>query len=413
MHPRNSIIKIFSTFLQFEADSFVGWATDARLRRSMQICIDRNPQNIDKSDKSDKSDKFDRLAEQENFWALYWYRIWQSQSKTIAQSHLSAYLQETCYWNACKAAQNFTSNQYKLSDCFQVAIANIDKVLKGFNPDRGFGFKAYARAIFSTAIRDTLRQRHEVDICSTWGLLRKISQRRLSESLLISGLSPQVVNNYVIAWNCFKTLYVPQPGSATRQLPRPDAETWKAIAKDYNNKSPSQSQVDPNTLESWLLKSAVSVRNYLYPNVTSVNVPTGEGDSNELLDYLSDRRESLLSEMITEEEENNRKSQQLEVSAVLKRTIENFETQTREILVLYYSQGLTQQQIARQLQIKQYTISRRMTKAKELLVRSLTKWSQEHLHISVNSDLLKNNGTVIEEWLQQYYHQSFDRQSFN
>ena len=398
MHPRNSVIKIFSTFLQFDADSFSGWATDARLHRSMRNCINQNSH----------ADRVDKIAEQEEFWAMYWYRMWQGQSASLARSHLSAFLQETCYWIAYKAVQSFASTQYKLSDCFQIAIANIDKVLRGFNSERGFGLKAYARAIFGSAIRDTLRQRHEVDICSDWGLLRKISQKRLSESLLASGLSPQMVDNYVKAWNCFKTLYVPEPGNSSRQLKKPEPETWKAIAKDYN-KSQSQSQVDPQILESWLKKSALSVRNYLYPNITSVNTPTAEGSSTELLDYLpDDTRESLISEMVTQEEQDIRKSQQLEVGRVLRTTVENLETQTREILVLYYSQGLTQQQIARQLQIKQYTISRRLTKAKNLLARSLTKWSQEHLHISVNSDLLKNNSTVIEEWLQQYYDQSIN-----
>ncbi|MDJ0695571.1 sigma-70 family RNA polymerase sigma factor [Mastigocoleus sp. MO_188.B34] len=405
MHPRNSIVKIFSTFLQFDADSFSGWATDARLRRSIQNCIDKNSQIANGSDE---------LAEQENFWANYWYRIWQKNSARLAKSHLSAYLQETCYWIAHRTVQSFASSQYKLSDCFQVAIASVDKVLKGFNPERSSGFKAYAKAIFSSAIRDTLRQRHEVDICSTWGLLRKVSQKRLSESLINSGLSPEVVNNHIMAWNSFKKLYVPQPGKPTRQLQKPDPETLKAIAEDYNSQiqflqikaSQTQSQIDPQTLENWLLRCAVSVRNYLYPNITSANTPTGEGDTTEYLDYIPDERDLFISQMIDKEEEENRKYQQSEVSGVLKAAIEGLNQQTQEILVLYYSQGLTQQQIAQELQIKQYTISRRLTKAKEVLIRSLSQWSQENLHISVNSDLLKTNSTVIEEWLEQHYQQS-------
>ncbi len=415
MHPRNSIVKIFSTFLQFDADSFSGWATDARLRRSIQNCIDKNSQIANGSDE---------LAEQENFWAHYWYKIWQEDSARLAKSHLSAYLQETCYWIAHRTVQSFASSQYKLSDCFQVAIASVDKVLKGFNPERSSGFKAYAKAIFSSAIRDTLRQRHEVDICSTWGLLRKVSQKRLSESLINSGLSPEAADNHIMAWNSFKKLYVPQPGKPTRQLQKPDPETLKAIAEDYNSQiqflqikasqtqssqtqsSQTQSQIDPQTLENWLLRCAVSVRNYLYPNITSANTPTGEGDTTEYLDYIQDERDLFISQMIDKEEEENRKSQQLEVSGVLKVAIEGLNQQTQEILVLYYSQGLTQQQIAQELQIKQYTISRRLTKAKEILIRSLSQWSQENLHISVNSDLLKTNSIVIEEWLEQHYQQS-------
>ncbi len=403
MHPRNSIIQIFSTFLQFDADSFSRWATDPRLRRSMQNCINQNPQIANSSDE---------LPEQENFWSTYWYKIWQSRStilvQRLAQSHLSAYLQESCYWIAHRTVQSFTSNQYKLPDCFQVAIANIDKVLKGFNPERGSGLKSYAKVIFSSVIRDTLRQRHEVDICSTWGLLRKVSQKRLSESLLIFGLSSEVIDNYVRAWNCFRKLYVPQPGYSTRKLQKPDAETLKAIVEEYNKNLQTQSTIDTKKLEAWLVESARAVRDYLYPNVTSANTPTGDGESSEYLDFFADKRESFISEIIGQEEDKKRKSQQSEVNEVLKATVENLNPQIQEILVLYYSQKLTQQQIAQQLQIRQYTISRRVTKAKEVLALSLTKWSQERLHISVNSDLLKTNTTIIDEWLEQYYHQSLN-----
>jgi len=44
MHPRQSIIEIFSTFLQFEGDRFHNWATDARLRRSSIIPLPILPQ---------------------------------------------------------------------------------------------------------------------------------------------------------------------------------------------------------------------------------------------------------------------------------------------------------------------------------------------------------------------------------
>ena len=79
------------------------------------------------------------------------------------------------------------------------------------------------------------------------------------------------------------------------------------------------------------------------------------------------------------------------------------EPQAQEILQLYYVKGLTQQEIAKQQQIQQYTVSRRLTKARELLLRSLAKWSEDTLHISVTSDILKSCSAMMEEWLQDYY----------
>ncbi len=387
MYPRTQIIEIFSTFLQFAGDRVGGWVMDGRLRRSMEQQLEKLSQESSQS-----------------FWVAYWHKKLQSaDSNHLPKQHLSAYLQEPCFWSARKTADTFSSTQYNFCDFFQIAIANIDKVLKGFDPDKGFVLKNYASAIFASVIRDTLRQRHEIDICSDWGLLRKISQKRLAESLqTVGGLSPDTVTAYITAWNCFKSLYVPQQAHNTRQLVRPDDNTWQAIAQAYQNQT--HSSIDPKILEAWLLKSAQVARKYLYPDVASINVSGSDPDSQEWVDNIPSRGgESLLGEMITQEEQQTRNAQQSEINTVLATAATQLEPQAQEILKLYYTQGLKQQEIAEQLQIKQYTISRRLTKARETLLRVLAKWSQQKLHISVNSDILKGMSAVMEEWLQNYY----------
>jgi len=384
MHPRNNIVEIFSTFLQFDADRFRGWTTDAKLRRSMHGCIEQIPQETS-----------------DNFWALYWYKIWSSQSNRIAKEHLLAYLQECCYWASAKAANTFASIQYNLSDCFQIAIAKFDKVLKGFDVDSGYRLKSYASASFGSTIRDTLRQRHEVDICSVWGLLRKTSQKRLIESLRALGLPEDTITNHVIVWNCFKTVYVPAQSSSTRQLPRPDEKTWSAISQAYGLQT--SSTIDIQAIEAILLNCAAAIRKYLYPTVTSVDVPIGGEDSFSYLDNLAGNEESLLNQIIATEEEQTKVSQQSEINTVLASAIAQLDTQSQQILQLYYAEGLTQQQVAKQLEVKQYTVSRRLSKTKQTLLRSFAKWSQEKMHISLTSDLLETTSTVMEEWLQSYY----------
>lgn len=397
MQPRQSIIEEFSTFVQFEADRFSGWATDAKLRRSMQSCISRSPQP----------------ETSENFWALYWYKVWQSQPASLGRLHLSAYLQEACYWVSHKTtAAGFASTQYTVSDCFQVAIAQVDKILKGFNPNQGFTLKNYAGAIFSNLIRENLRQRQEVDICTPWALLRKISQKRLVESLQSAGLTSQTIAGYVLAWNCFTTIYIPKQATATRKLSKPDSATWEAIASLYNTQRhqqlhPPGPECKPETLEKWLLSCASAARAYLYPNLTSINTPKEGQESGELLDNLpAAGSESLLTEIIAQEEEQTRHSQQTQINAVLVAAVAQLEPQAQELLQLYYSQELTQQQMAQQLDMKQYTVSRRLTKTRESLLLTLAQWSRDTLHISLTSDVLKNITIVLEEWLKDHYTQA-------
>ncbi|MBE9208766.1 sigma-70 family RNA polymerase sigma factor [Nostoc sp. LEGE 06077] len=385
MQPRQSIIETFSTFVQFDGDRFSRWATESRLRRSIQGCLQQIPKE-----------------NSEYFWVLYWYKFCQdSAAASLAKQHLTAYLQEPCYWTSQKTAAGFASNQFKLSDCFQIAIAQVERVLKGFNPSQSSSLKNYASLIFSTAIRETLRQRQEVDICSDWGLLRKTSQKRWEESLQNAGLSPETIRAYILAGNAFKTLYVPTKASNSRQLSRPDDSTWDAIAKFYN--SQSTQPANPETLEKWLLSTAKAVRKYLYPTPDSLNVSKGGDDGFELLDNLPGTQESLINEIVAQEEAQARTQQQGEINQVLTTAIAQLEEQLQEILQLYYAQQLNQDAIAKQLDMKQYTVSRRLTKAKEILLRSLANWCKDSLHISVTSDLLKSMSAVMEEWLQNYY----------
>lgn len=401
MRPRQSVTEIFSTFLQFDADRFGGWATEPKLRRSMQSLARLVQPETGASGPP---------ARAENFWVLYWYKIWQTQPTGLAREHLSAYLQEVCYWSAQKAIASFASVQYSLSDCFQMAIARFDKVLKGFNPTQGFGLKNYAGATFGSMIKDVLRQRQEVDLCTNWALLRKLSQKRLVEALQNEGLTSETIANHVLVWTCFRTAYVPVHATGTRKLPRPDRATWEAIADLYNTERHSQlyppgPACSPETLEKRLTACAKAARSYLYPTLTSINKPKLGSESGEILDDLVGK-ESLLSEIITQEEEQARQTQQTQLNAVLVAALAQLDSQSEKLLQLYYGQELTQQQIAAELEMKQYTVSRRLTKVRGTLLMTLAQWSQKTLHISLSSDLLKYTSAVLDEWLASHYSHS-------
>ncbi len=394
MRSRSSSLEAFSTFLQFEDDLPRTWAIDGRLQRSMQRAL----QQIESQDPTLRTAKTDR------FWALYWHKKWNTQDSTQPRNlpfeHLSAYLQESCFWCVNRMRSQFSNTQYTLSDCFQIAIVRVQKILQGFDSQQGFGLTNYASTVFGTALRDALRQKQEVDICSNWSLLRKTSQKRVNEALYHAGLSPQTIAQYSIAWQTFKALYVPTQTSGTRQLPRPDDDTWQQITTEYNQQNPT-AKTDSATLEQWLNKTAQALRNYLNPGVVSINAPKPGQDEGEWQDTLteSDEPDSLLATLIADEEHQARLDQRSQLETVLDQAIAQCDAELRSILQLYYGTDLTQQQIATQLNIKQYTISRRLTKAKETLLKHLVTWSQDDLHISLTPDVLQTMGSLLDDWL--------------
>ena len=395
MLPRQDIVQTFSTFIQFDYDRFSSWATDSRLRRSMRQCVAKISQE-----------------NSENFWALYWHKIWQAQPEGLAKNHLAAYLQEVCFWSAHKTISGFNSSQYGVADCFQVAIAGIDKVLKGFDNEKGFNLRSYASITFSNLIRELLRQKREIDICSDWSLLRKLSQKRLTEALENAGLAEDVIESYILAWNCLKTIYVPERASSTRKLPKPDRETWVAIAELYNQergttlKSPG-TPATPESLEKSMLACVKAARAYLFPNVTSINRPKPGYDSGEIVDSLvGEVDDSLLTEMIVGEEAEQRTQQQSDINQFLTKAVTALKSEDQKLLELYYAQQLKQADIAQALGTQQYNVSRKLSRVRKSLLKSLAQWSKETMHISLTSDVLKGISSLLEEWLAGYYDNS-------
>lgn len=396
MQPRTALLAIFSTFLQFETDHVHTWASDSKLRRSMQI-------QLEQSQQGNLSAKF---------WSLYWHKLWRAESQPDSQKvsagHLSAYLQETCYWTAQKTATRFSSSRYGVSDYFQIAMAQLDKILKGFNSDQGFNLQNYASATFASLMRETLRQRREIDICSDWALLRKLSQKRLVEALKNNGAPQETIDRYVLAWTSFKAIYVPQQATGTQKLEKPAAEVWVAIATQYNQERtqllPNATAITVADLEAILMTCAKAARAYLYPAQISINTPRPGQDAGEFLDQLPNTEQaSLLEEMIATETIQTRQNQHQQIGKVLTAAIQDLDQPSQSLLQLYYSQAYTQQQIAEKLEMKQYTISRRLTKLRKTLLTALATWSQDTLHISPDSDVLKAMSSSLEEWLTGHY----------
>lgn len=386
MQLRQRIIEIFSTFAQFMNDRFSGWAIDPQLQRSMQREIDQTK-------------KLEATHLGEAFWSLHWYRLYQSQQSDFAVGHLAAYLQETCYWAAHRM---MTMNGLEqLPDYFQLAIATLPKVLQSYCSEQGASLKTYALLSFSNTVRDRSRQQQGASRRTDWGLLRKVSQKCLIEALQASGRSPETIAQYRIAWTSFKALYAPT--TANRQLTTPNANTWKAIAQLYDRQSASNSQTDTETLESWLKDCAKQVRAYLCPPITSLNVKKFEDGLDELQDDLSDRSDTPMAALIDWEEIHERQTQTLQVSQILNHALEQLDPQQKTLLALYYGQRLTQQQIAQQLEVKQYTVSRRLSSTKEILLKAIAQWSQETLHIQLTSPAVQQMSLVLEEWLQVQY----------
>jgi RNA polymerase sigma factor (sigma-70 family) len=327
----------------------------------------------------------------------------------LAYSHLCAYLQEACYWAARKSALN-SSGHSSISDFFQIAIAHVGKILKAFNPEHSSHLKSYAELSFERIIRDVLRVRRETDICSDVALLHKVSRRRLIKSLQNLGLNNQNIKSYVLAWECFEELYT-SGNTEIRQRRKPDIAVWEAITKLYNTqlltRGVDSPAINSSTIEKWLLSSAQAIRNFLYPKFVSADTPLKDDGDASLLDMLPGNvQNSLLAQMVEQEEAASFKNQQSQLNEVLNQAIAALDSKSQQLLQVYYSQQFTQTEIAKQLEIKQYKVSRLLSSIRKSLLKNLIQWSEETLHISLTSDVIASINISLEEWLKFHYSQT-------
>ncbi|NJN49435.1 MAG: sigma-70 family RNA polymerase sigma factor [Alkalinema sp. RL_2_19] len=319
MRARDQPVDLFATFAILDGDYFQRWMRDPRLDRNMQRCLAELP---------DVS---------EAIWANYWHEHWPQHP--LAMSHLTAYLQEPCYWVAQQIGQRLRLTSYSIADYFQMNNSEIRRVLKAYSSDRGNSLKSYASVILSNALKDQLRQRKAADICSNWSLLRKISKKRLREALDRAGVMEPEASQYEFAWVCFKEIY--QPINQRGECGDADATQWAAIAERYNTNRQSQLNrtapaLSAQAIETKLNQLCCWIREYLYPAIDSLNRTKVGQETGELQDDLTDSEmPSLLDAAIQQEEVVQRQSQRSQIHTVLVESVLRLPPELGEILQLF------------------------------------------------------------------------------
>ena len=391
---RITVTEMFFTFIKLKAGRFGEWIIDPKLRRNMQTCLERHP---------DKSDS-------ERFWVRHWHGLWKEQPSEPAdlpRMHLFAYLQEPMYWAAGKMINKLTNSQRHLEDYFQDSTRYLQAVLNKFDPNVG-NLKSFAGVAFLNSLRDDVRRKSEASLSTIWALLRKVGKKRLVEALQQGGFSKLLIDQYCLAWRCFKEIYVPTQQGGTHRLPEPTCEQWEEIANLYNqersNLSPPSSACNAIKIKQWLIRVEGIVRTDLYPTTGSLTV-AADGDSSGEID-LPDQHGSLFDLLFEAEDEQNRQEQQTQIYQVLVTTIDSLDPEWKQILKLYYCDDLTLQQIAARLEKPYAWVQRRVARSQKRLLEALVEWGQAiaeslgEVNIPLESDQVRHKGAVLEEWLE-------------
>ncbi|MDJ0706969.1 MAG: sigma-70 family RNA polymerase sigma factor [Leptolyngbyaceae cyanobacterium MO_188.B28] len=113
--------------------------------------------------------------------------------------------------------------------------------------------------------------------------------------------------------------------------------------------------------------------------------------------------DAVIELIIAQEEAQEKNILKVQLQQTLISALSQLDRQTQQLLELYYARGVSQRDIAEQMELKQYTVSRRLSKSREKLIAAILKWSQTQLQISLHSEQAGSVSKLLEEWLSIYY----------
>lgn len=393
MRPRKQLMEKFSSFLLIDSVSQQRWTTSAPLLRSLKQA----------------GLTFETLPEEEQFWTCYWYGCWEKAPRSVAIEHLCAFLQEACYWSVRSLYDTFKAGQFQLADLFQIAISHFEYVLRKFNQQNSFDLSTYARYKFKHIAIDKLRQQKEIDVCSPWSLLQKLSAKQVRETLNSLGINAVEASQRLQMWHLYKAFWATVKADKSQHLSRPTPDILQNIAKTYSDLQSQQAGISALTLDSQkverdLLEIAQAARDYLYPKAMSLNVKLGDEEFAEHQDLIADTTHDLSWTAIVQQETLVQQTeQQQQVKAILVQGLAQLSDSDQLLLERYYSQDATQQAIAQELGLKQYQIARHLSRIRRCLLKKLVAWATESMHISPDSIVVNNMDDVLKVWLQTHF----------
>lgn len=401
MNKRVNVVQIFCTFLSFSASSqktTCQWVVEAKLERNIQKQLQMHSEQT------------------VEFWVRYFIEIIQGTSqnqtrtasenkqKLIAEEHLSAYLQEACYWAAYKIQKQFCSIHYKysLEDFFQIGnllVSVPDKLVKNFNLEYQNSLENYAMVAIYRFIRNEIYT-HDIEAkrekYSDYGLLKDLSNKELKEALASQGISTNQLDLYCLARQCFDIICQPQQRHGNCKLEPPKPEDLIQVVDLYNQQINQlkllKTSVNINKIQEMLSTCILAARNYRTKRMLLL-----KSDN-----IFSDPTPTPWNTLIQIEERE-------QIESIIENTFIDVPDVGQTMFKLWLGLNMTQTEIATALKNnypelqKQYQVARKLSKYnKDFLKSFIQKWNQLNPEILLNEkkiEMIQNN---LNECLQVY-----------
>jgi hypothetical protein len=327
-------------------------------------------------------------------------------SPSNARNHLSAYLQEACFWAAQKAYHRFKllQHKYSLEDYFQMANTGVnppEKLFHNFNFEHsqtnieGYAKTAIVRIIGNTIYKQNIEAKR--DKFSDFGLLKDLSNRELREALIDKGLNSAQINFHYLVWQCFDEIIQPNHSQGSSSLETLNEQDLQQIFNYYNLRLQRIDVTAVATSKGKVKEMLATCIQAARDSRTKRFIPLDNSDN------ISDSKPTPLDLAIEEEERE-------QVQSLVAKLFEEMPEMGQTLLKLWQGLNLTQTEMARVLEKtfpelqKQYQVARRLAKYNNTILKSfVTKWNETYPNFFLSSDRdIETIKDSLSECLQSY-----------
>jgi len=384
---RQTVEEKFSQFL----DDHQNWQPDRELQREMRKLMQQYPH------------------QNEEFFFEYFLRKVQEQKCLRSRRHLFAYLEEICYLCARAVANKF--NVFPAwREYFQdsrVEAGDIGKFWRRYELDRSHPL-SYASTKLDRFLTEKIFADRQDQATSGYGWLGRITERRLRK--VLENLSETKRSQYLLVWSKFKTMR-PHLLRIRRVIQSPTPEQFAEIAQHCSS---SGYDLNPSQVEE-ILKTCIAALDRTRPQ-TEISIDARSGKEDDLENQQID--DALLFESDISEISGNTPEQSRIISVLLGGSIAYLDSPieklskkispglTRKLLFLEYGLlGVGQKVIGEAVGLKQFEVSRQLTRIKTCLIKELVALAKQHPRINLDTDYIDSLGDQIDNLLTWYCRQ--------
>lgn len=301
--------------------------------------------------------------------------------------HLSAYLDETCYWQAREICNKLHNYNLEKREIFLIAraVAANPEYFEKYDSRRGASLKTFAGKVIYGKVSDELRKGREKERYLPTGLLRNISKKELKNCLNQGISNYSEIERCLLAWQCFKEIYVPTRKQGNRRLEPPSNEQLEDIAKLYEKRSLKKEEITSEEIDQLLDTCVQVIRQATITTTTSLDAIDIEQDW-----------ENVTNDDTTDEGEYLKLHQQ--IKEVLVNKILSFPDKIQKMLELKYGLNLTQKDVAVLLKIHYTNVGRRVKGH----IKELSLAFSEQLSLTLSSENLNLIHQYIVQFLNNY-----------